>query len=31
VPFLVLAGEFRVIGAQPDGDSIRFYPDDPSQ
>jgi hypothetical protein len=27
----VLAGEFRIIGAQPDGDSIRFYPDDPSQ
>jgi hypothetical protein len=31
VPFLVLAGEFRIVGAQPDGDSIRFYPDDPSQ
>jgi hypothetical protein len=29
--FLVLAGEFRIIGAQPDGDSIRFYPYDPSQ
>ena len=31
MPFLVLAGEFRIVGAQPDGDSIRFYPDDPSQ
>ena len=31
MPFLLLAGEFRVVGAQPDGDSIRFYPDSPSQ
>ncbi|HZE48416.1 MAG TPA: hypothetical protein VE074_02570 [Jatrophihabitantaceae bacterium] len=31
MPFLVIAGEYRVVGAQPDGDSIRFYPDDPSQ
>ena len=31
MPFLVLAGEFRIVGAEPDGDSIRFYPDDPSQ
>ncbi|MFB7717335.1 thermonuclease family protein [Nocardia sp. NPDC056100] len=26
--FKVITGQFRVIGAQPDGDSIRFYPHD---
>jgi hypothetical protein len=31
MPFLVLAGEYRIVGGQPDGDSVRFYPDDPSQ
>jgi len=31
MPFLVIGGEYRIVGAQPDGDSIRFYPDDPSQ
>jgi len=25
----VIAGEFPVVGTQPDGDSARFYPDDP--
>jgi hypothetical protein len=25
------AGSFRVTGAQPDGDSIRFTPDDPTK
>ena len=25
----LIAGNFRVTGAQPDGDSIRFTPDDP--
>jgi hypothetical protein len=27
----LIAGSFRVTGAQPDGDSIRFAPDDPSK
>ena len=31
MPFLALAGEYRIVGAQPDGDSVRFYPDDASQ
>jgi hypothetical protein len=26
----LIAGSFRVAGAQPDGDSIRFTPDDPA-
>lgn len=28
---LLLAGSYRIAGAQPDGDSIRFYPQDPGQ
>lgn len=28
---LVIAGTYRILGAQPDGDSIRFYPDDVSE
>jgi hypothetical protein len=28
---LLLEGEIRPIGAQPDGDSVRFYPNDPSE
>jgi hypothetical protein len=28
---LCLAGTFRIVDTEPDGDSIRFYPDDPSQ
>jgi endonuclease YncB( thermonuclease family) len=31
MPMLTLSGTYRIVGAQPDGDSIRFYPDDPSQ
>jgi hypothetical protein len=26
----LIAGSFRITGAQPDGDSIRFTPDDPA-
>lgn len=29
MPLHAIAGTFRIIGASPDGDSIRFYPDDP--
>jgi len=25
----LIQGKFRVVGASPDGDSVRFYPDDP--
>jgi endonuclease YncB( thermonuclease family) len=28
---LCLAGTFRILNTEPDGDSIRFYPDDPAQ
>jgi hypothetical protein len=31
MPMLVIAGEYRIVGAAPDGDSVRFYPDDPTQ
>ena len=27
----LIAGSFRITGAQPDGDSIRFKPDDPAK
>jgi hypothetical protein len=30
VPLTSIHGEFRVIGASPDGDSIRFYPTNPN-
>jgi endonuclease YncB( thermonuclease family) len=30
MPMLCLAGTFHVVGAEPDGDSIRFRPDDPA-
>ena len=30
MPMLCLAGTFRIVGTEPDGDSIRFYPDDPA-
>ena len=30
MPMLCLAGTYRIVGTQPDGDSIRFYPDDPA-
>ena len=29
MPFLLIKGSYRILGAAPDGDSIRFYPDDP--
>jgi hypothetical protein len=31
MPMLCLAGTFRILGTEPDGDSIRFYPDDHGQ
>jgi endonuclease YncB( thermonuclease family) len=31
MPMLVIAGEYRIVGAAPDGDSVRFYPDDPTE
>jgi endonuclease YncB( thermonuclease family) len=31
MPMLCIAGSFRILGAEPDGDSVRFYPDEPSQ
>ena len=27
----LIGGSFRITGAQPDGDSIRFTPDDPAK
>ena len=30
MPMLCLAGTFRIRGTEPDGDSIRFYADDPA-
>ena len=30
MPMLCLAGTFRIRGSQPDGDSVRFFPDDPA-
>jgi endonuclease YncB( thermonuclease family) len=30
MPMTFVPGSFRIIGASPDGDSIRFYPDDPA-
>ena len=30
MPMLCLGGTFRILGTEPDGDSIRFYPDDPA-
>jgi endonuclease YncB( thermonuclease family) len=29
MPLTVIKGRFRVAGAAPDGDSARFYPEDP--
>ncbi len=31
MPMLLIAGTFRVHGAAPDGDSVRFYPTDPAE
>ncbi|MFI9100462.1 nuclease [Streptomyces fildesensis] len=30
MPMLVIEGTYRITGARPDGDSIRFYPTDPA-
>jgi hypothetical protein len=30
MPMLCLAGTYRIVDTEPDGDSIRFYPDDPA-
>jgi endonuclease YncB( thermonuclease family) len=30
VPVSMIKGHYRVTGASPDGDSVRFYPDDPA-
>lgn len=31
MPMRLIEGTFRIIGSQPDGDSIRFYPNNPSE
>jgi hypothetical protein len=31
MPMLCLAGSYRILATEPDGDSIRFYPDDAAQ
>ncbi|MFD4548762.1 nuclease [Streptomyces sp. NPDC058466] len=31
MPMLLIKGAYRIVGASPDGDSVRFYPDDPGQ
>ena len=31
MPMRLIEGTYRIIGAQPDGDSIRFYPNNPSE
>ena len=31
MPMLCLGGTYRIVATEPDGDSIRFYPDDPGQ
>jgi hypothetical protein len=30
MPMLCLGGTYRIVDSEPDGDSIRFYPDDPA-
>lgn len=30
VPVTAVKGSYKVVGASPDGDSVRFYPDDPA-
>jgi endonuclease YncB( thermonuclease family) len=30
MPLSVIVGTYRLVGASPDGDSVRFYPDDPA-
>ncbi|MBO0826837.1 MAG: hypothetical protein J2P24_03565 [Streptosporangiales bacterium] len=29
MPLTMIKGTYRIVGAAPDGDSVRFYPDDP--
>lgn len=29
MPLTMIKGTYRIVGASPDGDSVRFYPDDP--
>jgi hypothetical protein len=29
MPFSLIRGQYRILQTQPDGDSVRFYPDDP--
>ncbi len=29
MPLTLITGTYRVVGASPDGDSVRFYPHDP--
>jgi endonuclease YncB( thermonuclease family) len=29
MPLYAIPGTYRIVGASPDGDSVRFYPDDP--
>jgi hypothetical protein len=31
MPMLLIKGVYKIIGASPDGDSVRFYPDDPAE
>lgn len=31
VGMLLIKGSYRIVGAAPDGDSVRFYPDDPME
>jgi endonuclease YncB( thermonuclease family) len=31
MPMLLIQGSFQILGAQPDGDSIHFTPDDPTE
>lgn len=30
MPMVLISGRYRIVGASPDGDSVRFYPDDPT-
>ncbi|MEU0430132.1 nuclease [Streptomyces sp. NPDC006290] len=31
MPMLLIKGSYRIVGASPDGDSVRFVPDDPGE
>ncbi|MGI5452105.1 nuclease [Streptomyces sp. CA-249302] len=31
MPMLLIRGAYKIVGASPDGDSVRFYPDDPNE